>query len=89
MTVAPPTSRGRLTDLRSHGRLDAAGLRATHPPSSITLGGLLKHLARVEDGYSSRRLLGRDMPAPWHTVDWGADRDWVWHSAAEDPPSSS
>jgi hypothetical protein len=31
------------------GGLDAAGLRRPHPPSAMTLGGLLKHLALVED----------------------------------------
>jgi Protein of unknown function (DUF664) len=31
------------------GGLDAAGLRKRYPPSAMTLGGLLKHLALVED----------------------------------------
>jgi uncharacterized damage-inducible protein DinB len=66
--------------------LNAAGLRATLAPSSITLGGLLKHLALVEDEYFSRRLLGRELGPPWDTVDWDADPDWEWHSAAEDTP---
>ena len=43
------------------GGLDAAGLRAILAPSTITLGGLLKHLANVEDDYFSQRLLG---PSP-------------------------
>ena len=68
------------------GGLDAAGLRATLAPSTITLGGLLKHLALVEDDYFSRRLLGRELGPPWDTVDWDADPDWEWHSAAEDTP---
>jgi hypothetical protein len=68
------------------GGLDAAGLMATLAPSSITLGGLLKHLALVEDEYFSRRLLGRELGPPWDTVDWDADPDWEWHSAAEDTP---
>jgi uncharacterized damage-inducible protein DinB len=66
--------------------LDAAGLRATHPPSTMTLGGLLKHLAYVEDDWFSRALYGHDAAPPWDTVDWRADRDWDWHSAAEDTP---
>lgn len=66
--------------------LDAAGLAATVAASSMTLGGMLKHLAYVEDLWSSRWLLGRDPEAPWDTVDWDADRDWDWHSAAEDTP---
>jgi hypothetical protein len=68
------------------GGLDAAGLRATLAPSTITLGALLKHLANVEDDYFSRRLLGRDPGPPWDTVDWDADPEWDWHSAAEDSP---
>jgi hypothetical protein len=68
------------------GGLDAAGLRARLAPSSMTLGGLLKHLALVEDEYFSRRLLGRDLGAPWDTVDWDADPDWEWNSAERDSP---
>ena len=66
--------------------LDAEGLRATVGPSSMTLGGMLKHLAYVEDQWFSRWLRGRDPAPPWDTVDWKADRDWDWHSAAEDTP---
>jgi uncharacterized damage-inducible protein DinB len=66
--------------------LDAAGLRATVGVSSMTLGGMLKHLAWVEDYWFSRRLHGRDPQPLWTTVDWKADPDWEWHSAAEDSP---
>jgi uncharacterized damage-inducible protein DinB len=68
------------------GNLDQAGLRATLGPSAMTLGGLLKHLAGVEDDYFSVKLLGQDPCPPWDTVDWDADRDWEWHSAADDSP---
>jgi len=68
------------------GGLDAAGLRARLAPSSMTLGGLLKHMALVEDHYFSVRLLGREPAPPWDTVDWDSDPDWEWHSAAEDSP---
>jgi hypothetical protein len=34
--------------------LDAVGLRATTAASTMTLGGLLKHLALVEDSWFSR-----------------------------------
>lgn len=66
--------------------LDAAGLQAKVGPSSMTLGGLLKHMAYVEDGWFSRSLHDRDRAAPWDTVDWEADPDWDWNSAAEDSP---
>ncbi len=66
--------------------LDAAGLRATVGASSMTLGGLLKHMAMVEDGWFSRSLHGRDRPSPWAGVDQVADPDWEWRTAAEDTP---
>lgn len=68
------------------GGLDAAGLHARLPPSAITLGGLLKHLALVEDHYFSVRLLGKELAPPWDAVDWDADPDWEWRTAAEDNP---
>src|SRR5579872_4634592 len=67
--------------------LDAAGLRATTAASTMTLGGILKHMALVEDHWFSRWLDGREREAPWDTVDWEADEDWDWHSAAEDTPA--
>jgi hypothetical protein len=68
------------------GNLDAAGMRATLGPSAMTLGGLLKHLALVEDDLFSVKLYGRRPHPPWDTVDWDADRDWEWHTAAQDRP---
>ena len=66
--------------------LDAAGLAATVGVSAMTLGGMLKHLALVEDSWFSEWLLGRDPAPPWDTVDWDADRDWEWHTVAADSP---
>ena len=68
------------------GNLDTAGLTATLGPSTMTLGGLLKHLALVEDDWFSVKLHGRDRHEPWNTVDWDADPDWDWQSAADDSP---
>ena len=68
------------------GGLDAAGLSTAVGASTMTLGGLLKHLALVEDEYFTVRLLGRDRVAPWDAIDWDADSDWEWHSAAHDTP---
>jgi hypothetical protein len=65
---------------------DAAGLAATVGVSTMTLGGLIKHVALVEDEYFSRRLHGRQYGPPWDAVDWDADPDWEWNSAAGDSP---
>lgn len=82
---------GALERLRGYiawkcGNLDAAGLRATLPPSTMTLGGLVKHLALVEDEYFSRWVGGQEMGPPWSAVDWDADPDWEWQTAATDTP---
>lgn len=66
--------------------LDAAGLSATVGASTMTLGGLLKHLALVETYWFAKRLHGHAEGPPWDDVDWAADRDWDWHSAAHDSP---
>jgi uncharacterized damage-inducible protein DinB len=66
--------------------LDAAGFRVTIAASSMTLGGMLKHMALVEEGWFSRYLHGRERQEPWSTVDWEAHPDWDWDSAAEDTP---
>jgi hypothetical protein len=85
-TLLGSLERQRATLAWKCGGLDAAGMRAMLGPSTITLGGLLKHLALVEDDYFSVKLHGRDRRPPWDTVDWKADPDWEWHSATEDSP---
>jgi uncharacterized damage-inducible protein DinB len=79
--------RQRATFAWKCGGLDAAGLRATFGSSSMTLGGMLKHLARFEDDMASEWLLGQPQRAPWNAVDWDADRNWDWRTAADDSPS--
>jgi uncharacterized damage-inducible protein DinB len=66
--------------------LDSAGLQHTVAASSMTLGGMMKHLALVEDGWFSRALHGRDRCEPFNAVDWEATPDWEWESAATDTP---
>ena len=66
--------------------VDAAGMRSTVGVSTITLGGLLKHLAYVEDDWFSRWLFDEPRRAPWNTVDWSVDPDWDWTSATDDSP---
>ena len=63
-----------------------AGLQATVGRSSMTLGGLMKHLAYVEDEWSARWLHGRQRQPPWNSVDWSRERDWDWDSARLDSP---
>ena len=60
-------------------------MRRTLGPSTVSLGGLVKHLALVEEHAFTHQLLGRDYPAVWAPM---ADcSDWDWTSAAADSPS--
>ena len=66
--------------------LTAEQLSRTHPPSTLTLGGLLKHVALNEASWFGRVLHGRDLGDPWDAVDWDADPDWELRTAADDSP---
>jgi hypothetical protein len=68
--------------------LDAAGLNQRVGASALTLGGLLKHLALIEDYQFSTKLTGAPLGDPWPEVDWDADPDWEFTSAAGDAPEA-
>jgi len=66
--------------------LDAAGLKVSVGASSLTLGGLLKHLAGVEDYTFTTKLRGKPLGAPWDATGWDGSNDWEFESAADDTP---
>ena len=66
--------------------LDTAQLDTALPPSEMTLGGMVKHLALVENSWLRDVFLGEGLSEPWRSVDWDADWDWDWHSAKGDSP---
>jgi hypothetical protein len=65
------------------GGLDDAALRRTRPPSQMTLAGMIKHLALMEDLQATEWLTGR-MDGPWRRADFDADPEWDWHTALDD-----
>ena len=82
---------GALERLRSTFRwkadgLDAAGLQTRIGGSTLTLGGLLKHLALIEDYKFTQVLAGEPIGSPWDTMDPDGDPDWEFSSAAGDRP---
>src|ERR1041385_7007335 len=67
--------------------LNATGLQARLGPSSLTLGGLLKHLALNEDYMFRTKLAGEPLGAPWDALGWdGSDDEWEFTTAARDTP---
>jgi uncharacterized damage-inducible protein DinB len=52
--------------------------RLNHP-TNLTLGGMLKHLARVEDGWFTQVVAEGELPAMWASKPWSAE----WEDAAE------
>ncbi len=67
--------------------LDETGLRATIAASTMTLGGLVKHLALVEADWLAVKLAGEPYGEPWGCVDFDADPDWEWRTARHDSPA--
>jgi len=58
-------------------------LHHAHPPSDLTIGGLLMHLALVEDDWFDHNFAGRPELEPWASIPWDDDRDWELHHANE------
>jgi Protein of unknown function (DUF664) len=77
--------RSRQTFAWKCGGLDAEALTRGFPPSTMTLAGIIKHLAFVDD-WTAVRLTAQSMPEPWRSVDWDADPEFPWRSAADDAP---
>jgi hypothetical protein len=67
------------------GGLDTDQLRVRHPPSMLTLGWLIKHLAAVEAEWTAR-VLGRPLGPQWNKVDRADESEWSWESAISDDP---
>jgi uncharacterized damage-inducible protein DinB len=67
--------------------LDEQGLRATTAASSMTLGGLIKHVALVEADWLAVKLAGLGYGSPWEAVDFDTDPDWEWRTGALDSPN--
>src|SRR5215204_5435297 len=86
VTLLGYLERQRATFAWKCGGLDAGELRATVGASAMSLGGMLKHLTRFEDDMSAEWVGGRGQLPPWNSVDWDADNDWDWRTAADDAP---
>lgn len=56
-------------------------LRTPLAPTAMTLAGLLKHLARVEDHWFAEVVSDAGRPEPWASMPWAAE----WDTSALEP----
>jgi uncharacterized damage-inducible protein DinB len=75
----------RETVLKKAEGLSDEQLAQRLPTSSLTLAGLLNHLALVEDSWFRVRFAGSEPDPLWADVDWDADRDHEFRTAVDVP----
>ena len=73
----------RETMLSKTDGLTLGQLTRKHPPSELTLAGLLYHLSLVEEDWLEVRFAGLPDREPWAGVDWDADPNWEFRTAAD------
>jgi len=78
--------RNRRTFAWKTSGLDEEGLGATTAASTMTLGGLVKHMALVEADWLAVKLAGQEYGSPWDVIDFDDDPDWEWRTGALDAP---
>jgi uncharacterized damage-inducible protein DinB len=98
--VDPPLHGDEVSTLRAYLdyhrdtlRLKCSGLSQEqlaqeHPPTSLTLAGLMKHMALVDYHWFGEIFAGVQLPSPFAEVDWDADPDWEFRTARDDSPES-
>jgi uncharacterized damage-inducible protein DinB len=56
------------------------------PTSSLTLAGILYHLALVEETWFEERFSGLEVREDFRDIDWKADPDWEFQTALRKEP---
>lgn len=67
-------------------RLDREQMAQLHPPSTLTLAGLVYHLSLAEEDWMEIHFLGQPDREPFLGADWDADPDWQFRVPAEIGP---
>lgn len=76
----------RETMLSKTDGLTQEQLAQKHAPSELTLGGLLYHLALVEESWMEVRFSDLPEREPWGEVDWDTDPNWEFRTAGDLQP---
>lgn len=87
-TLIGSLERQRATFAFKCERLTAEQLRHRVGSSEVTVGGLVKHLAHMEDLNFTGVLAGRELPAVWQDLPDDDPGAYVWRSAADDAPEA-
>ena len=88
-TAVITLERNRRTFAWKCADVGAEGLGLRLGASAVTLGGLLRHLAWVEELYFQNRLAGRPSMAPFDQLDLERDWEvWPWSATADDTPEA-
>ncbi|MDN6135519.1 DinB family protein [Brevibacterium sp.] len=66
--------------------LDSVDLNRSVAASTLTLGGIIKHLSLLEQSWFVEAILDQELSDPWAAIDWTAQPDWDFESAADDTP---
>jgi hypothetical protein len=86
-TLLGSLERQRATFAYKCADLDASQLRRSVGASTVTIGGLLKHLAYMEDLNFTGNVAARPLPSPWAGMESEGRGERVWRSAADDEPA--
>ena len=78
----------RQTMLAKTAGLDKDGMARRIPNSSLSLGGLLYHLALVEESWMEERFAGGTLRQPWSEVDFDSDPEWEFRTSVEVDPDA-
>ncbi len=76
----------RETVLQKTEGLSHAQLITRHPPSELTLAGILYHLTLVEANWMEVRFAGLADREPWISVDWDNDPNFEFRTAEKLEP---
>jgi hypothetical protein len=69
--------------LRKAEGLTMEQLGRLHPPSTLTLAGLLQHAALNEDWWFRVQFAGHPQDALWADIDFDADPEWEFRTAVD------
>jgi dienelactone hydrolase/uncharacterized damage-inducible protein DinB len=78
----------RQTMLAKTAGLDRDAMAQRLPSSTLSLGGLLYHLALVEESWMEVQFLGSELPEPWSEVDFHSDPEWEFRTGGELDPEA-